>query len=673
MTTLNREQASGRIAELSSLIEYHNNLYYQEDRSEISDQEFDALLRELIDLETQFPELAKPDSPTQRVGGTITKSFPTAEHIRPMLSLANAYSIEEVQEFIDRCKKGISEDDIEFVTELKFDGVALSLHYKDGQLDYGVTRGDGVKGDVITANIKTIRSIPIIVSPNASIKNFEVRGEGYMPRDVFEKLNSEREKAGEALLANPRNTASGTLKMQDSRTVAKRKIGFFAYYLLGEDLPVQSHSEGLDLLEKLGFPVSNTFKVCKTIQEIEDYLNYWDVHRHDLPLDTDGVVIKVNSLKQQKSLGFTSKSPRWAIAYKFKAEVAKSRLLSVSYQVGRTGAVTPVANLEPVSLGGTLVKRASIHNANEIARLGLHLNDLLTIEKGGEIIPKITGVVIEERPSSAEPVIFPTHCPECGSQLTRDEGEAAYYCTNSNNCSPQIRGKIEHFIHRKAMNIENMGPETITALFNRKLVTNVSDLFFLTKEELFSIDGFKEKSVNNLLEGIEKSKAAPFSKVLFGLGIRHVGETVAEKLARHFKTLESLSKATAQEIVAVPEVGDKIAQSLLAYFSEEQNHVIINRLKEAGLNFEEEENEVIAESNQLEGKTFVVSGVFNNFSREEIEAKVISNGGKLVSGISAKVTYVLAGDKMGPSKKEKAQKLGVPIITEEDFLNMLSN
>jgi len=666
---MNIEQAKEEIIKLSDQINHHNDLYYQQDRSEISDYEFDQLLEQLILLETQFPELKSEDSPSQRVGGTITKNFETVEHSYPMLSLGNTYSEEELLDFDKRVVKGLGEDSFEYFCELKFDGVAISLTYEQGILKRAVTRGDGTRGDDITANAKTIRSIPLRLKEGKWPESFEVRGEVFMPLKEFERLNKQRKLDGEALLANPRNTTSGTLKMQDSAIVADRKLDCYLYSLLGTE--TSTHSESIKFLENWGFKISPTYKKCESIQEVLLYIEEWETKRHSLPVETDGIVIKVNSSEQQDSLGFTAKSPRWAIAYKYKAENAPTKLNSITYQVGRTGAVTPVANLEPVLLAGTTVKRASLHNANEIQRLNLHIGDTVFVEKGGEIIPKVTGVDLNLRPKSSEAVTYITNCPECQTRLIRNEGEAAHYCPNIKNCPPQIKGKIEHYIQRKAMNIDSLGERTIALLFDQGLLRKPGDLYELTYENIFNLEGFKDLSTKNLLQGIQLSKSIPFENVLFALGIRFVGQTVAEKLARHFKNIDALRAADYEELIAVPEIGERIAHSLLEYWKDQDNILHIEQLRKAGIQLEIREENISLDSEILVGKTLCVSGVFTNFSRDELKEVIKKNGGKVVSSISGKLNYLVAGENMGPSKLEKAQNLGVSIISENEFIKLI--
>jgi DNA ligase (NAD+) len=662
--------AEKRIQELSEKINHYNHEYYQNSHSEIPDFEFDQLLAELIKLEGEHPDLKKEDSPTQRVGGTINKEFASVVHKRPMLSLGNTYSEEDLTDFDNRVKKEIG-DNFEYVCELKFDGVALSLTYEKGILKTAVTRGDGVKGDDITANAKTIRTIPLKINAPNLPDEFEVRGEVFLPSEVFEAINKEKEDIGEPLLANPRNAASGTIKMQDSSVVAKRKLDCYLYSLLIDNSTVETHSDSIKLLEQWGFNVSKTYKICKNISEVMEYIHHWDKHRWDLPLSIDGIVLKVNNIRQQEALGFTAKSPKWAISYKFKAESVSTILESVSYQVGRTGSITPVANLKPVQLAGTKVKRASLHNANEIERLGLRIGDTVFVEKGGEIIPKVTGIDISKRLLHSEPIVYIKNCPECGTPLIRKEGEANHYCPNEKGCPTQIKGKIEHFIQRKAMNIEGLGPETIESLFEAGLVRNAADLYDLTFDQLMSLERFGEKSANNALKGLEKSKTIAFRYVLFAIGIRFVGSTVAEKLSSHFKNIDALMKANYEELISVNEIGERIARSVLDYFGDEENVLFVNRLRNAGLQFISEEKIVEKESDKFNGKTFVISGVFLKFSREELKEKIEANGGKIISSISAKLDYLVAGDNMGPAKLEKATKLGVKMISEEDFLKML--
>ncbi|HSI91396.1 MAG TPA: NAD-dependent DNA ligase LigA [Adhaeribacter sp.] len=682
---MTEQQAADRIKELTRLINHYNFQYYQHSISEVSDYEFDMLLEELMKLETEFPDLRAINSPSQRVGGTVTKTFPTVYHQYPMLSLGNTYSEEELREFDARVVK-VLEGDFEYVCELKFDGVALSLTYENGELLRGVTRGDGTRGDDITANVRTIKNIPLHLQGAGFPDKMEVRGEVFMPFQVFEQLNKEREDIGEALLANPRNAASGTLKMQDSAVVAKRSLSCYVYGLLGENLPFESHSEALEALHKWGFDVSQTWRKCKNIDEVLAYINEWESKRFDLPIGTDGIVVKVNSFAQQEELGYTAKSPRWAIAYKYKAMSAATPLLGIKYQVGRTGAVTPVALLKPVQLAGTTVKRASLHNANEIMRLDLHEGDTVFVEKGGEIIPKITGVDVGKRPENSLPITYTGHCPACESPLVRAEGEANFYCPNEDGCPPQIKGKLEHYISRKALNIESLGEGKIELLFDRGLVRTPDQFYDLKYEDLFGLEkvfedeetgkvrkvSFREKTVENILKAIEGSKEVPFDRVLFGLGIRFVGNTVAKKLAEHFRTIDNLRQATLEELVSVPEIGDRIAFSVQHYFSKPEHVEMIEKMREKGLQFSlAEKTQTGPTSEKLSPHTFVISGVFSQFSRDELQGLITRNGGKVVSSISKKLSYLVAGDKMGPAKLEKATTLGVKIISEEEFLKMI--
>lgn len=654
-----------RIDELVAIINHHNHQYYQESGSDISDREFDRLLEELTELETNYPEFKREDSPTQRVGGTITKNFETVAHRYKMLSLSNTYSKEDLLEFDERIKKSF--DQYEYTCELKYDGVAVSVTYENGILKMAATRGDGTKGDNITTNVKTIRTMPLSVD-HPDLKDFEARGEIFLPTKEFERINLERKTKGEEPLANPRNSASGTVKMQDSSVVASRKLDCYIYSFISDQTKVNSHYEALQTLKKAGFNVPESFEICQDIHAVWDFIERWREKRHLLPLDTDGIVIKINHYDQQKSLGNTAKSPRWAIAYKYETESATTRLETVTYQVGRTGAITPVANLSPVSLAGTTVKRASLHNANEMQRLDLHHGDTVYVEKGGEIIPKVTGVDLSLRNKNARPIVYLNQCPECQTDLVRKEGEAVHYCPNELGCPPQIKGKMEHFISRKALDISGMGPETIEALYSDGFIRDFGDFYSLTYEQLINLDRFADKSVTNLLTGLEESKKIPFERVLFGLGIRYVGSTVAEKLAQHFITIENLMEASHQTLCDVPEIGERIAESVVEYFENEQNRNLINRLKNAGLQLETEVRELASKS--LIDQTFVVSGVFSTFSRDELKAHIKNNGGKVVSSISAKLDYLVAGDKMGPAKLEKANKLGVKIISEDEYIKL---
>jgi DNA ligase (NAD+) len=664
------EQALKEIQALTEKINYHNDLYYQKSKTEISDYDFDQLLAKLISLEQEFPQLKFPDSPTQRVGGTVTKEFETVYHKYPMLSLGNTYSQQELEDFDGRVSRGLDGDSYEYFCELKFDGVSISLIYEDGILVRGVTRGDGVRGDDVTANVRTIRDIPLKIKNQKKLPaSFEVRGEVFMPKEVFAQLNKDREDIGEERYANARNTTSGTLKMQDSKEVARRKLSCYVYSLLGTE--TKTHEESIHNLETWGFNVSQTYKKCENISEVLTYINAWEQKRLTLPLETDGVVIKINSHEQQSNLGFTAKSPRWAISYKYKAESLSTKLNGITYQVGRTGAITPVAELEPILLAGTTVKRASLHNANEILRLDLRVGDFVFVEKGGEIIPKVTAVDLTKRKADTKPVVYINKCPECGTELIRQEGEAAHYCPNVTGCPPQITGRIEHFIQRKAMDINSLGERTIAQLHALGLVKSPADLYDLKREDVLKLEGFKDLSTKNLLAGIANSKEVPFESVLFAIGIRYVGKTVAEKLAHHFKNIDNLAKANYEELVNAPEVGEKIAQSVVNFFALEENRKEIERLKKAGLQFESTKKEPEKESDVLSSKSFVISGVFKNYEREQLQDIIIKNGGRVLSSVSGKLDYLVAGENMGPSKREKAEKLGVKIISEEDFENLL--
>jgi DNA ligase (NAD+) len=665
------QDAQKRITELTEKINYYNQKYYQEHISEISDYEFDMLLAELIRLENEFPQFRAEDTPTQRIGGTITKEFPTVKHTYPMLSLANTYTEAEVKDFDERVKRFLNTSEpIEYVCELKFDGVSISLIYENGIFKQAITRGDGVQGDDVTPNIKTIRTLPLKIKANVP-NRFEVRGEIFISKEQFEKLNQEREDIGETLFANPRNTASGTIKLQDSAEVARRGLDAYLYFVLGENLPFQTHYEALQALEQWGFQVSKTYRLCRNIEEVLAYLHEWEHKRHHLPVETDGVVVKVNSFALQNELGTTAKSPRWAIAYKYKAETASTILESITYQVGRTGAITPVAELKPVQLAGTIVKRASLHNANEIERLGLRIGDTVFVEKGGEIIPKVTGIDLSKRPADSVPLQYIKHCPECATPLIRKEGEAVHYCPNEKGCPPQIKGKIEHFVQRKAMDISSLGEKIIEQLYQAGLIHNIADLYDLRIEELLPLERMGEKLATKILNNIEESKKVPFERVLFALGIRFVGATVAQKLAEYFGNLEKLQNATLVELLQVPEIGEKIAKSVLAYFQDADNLQIIERLQKAGLQFEMKNALKELKSEKLNGLNFVISGVFEQFSREGLKDEIEKNGGKVLSGISSKVNFLVAGNEAGPSKLEKAQKLGVKVISEQEFLELL--
>ena len=664
-----------RILALTEQLHHFNHQYYQLDISEISDQAFDQLLAELQQLETEYPNLALPNSPTRRVGGTITKQFPTAEHRYPMLSLGNTYSEDDLREFDDRVQKGLEGAPYAYVCELKIDGVAMSLRYEHGQLTQGVTRGDGTRGDVVTANVRTIKTLPLALRTGSDQpQDFEVRGEVFLPLPVFEELNAEREQNGEPLLANPRNAASGTLKLQNSAQVAARKLRFYAYSLLTPGRHFTSHSAALEALTRYGLPVSDTWRRASTIEEVLDFVHLWAKKRFDLPVATDGIVIKVDNLRQQDQLGYTAKSPRWAIAYKYPAEAGRTRLLAVEYNVGRTGAVTPVAILAPVPLAGTVVKRATLHNAQQIAALDLRVGDLVLVEKGGEIIPKVTGAVLAERPATAVPIVYPTTCPACGTALVRAQGEVHIRCPNERSCPPQLKARLEHYVSRKALNIDGLGAETVGRFFDLNLLRTVADIYTLParRAELVTLERMGEKSIDNLLAGIEKSKAAPFDKVLFGLGIRHVGETVARKLAAHYRSVENLAAAPAAEMAAVPEVGGIIAEAAAAWFRQPESQQLLEQLRVAGVQLALVGEAPAPASDRLAGKNFVLSGVFEHHSREELQRLIEAHGGKISGSISKKLSYLVAGENMGPAKREKALALKVPIIAETDLLNLLA-
>lgn len=658
-----------RIDQLREELHTHNHNYYVLNAPVITDQEFDHLMRELQDLEAKHPEHFDPNSPSVRVGSDLNKNFKQVEHKYPMLSLGNTYSQAEVTEFYDRVSKSLNED-FEICCEMKFDGTSISITYEHGKLVQAVTRGDGVRGDDVTDNVKTIRTIPLILHGDYP-DSFEMRGEILMPWDVFEELNRERELREEPLFANPRNAASGTLKSQNSAVVASRKLDAYLYYMLGENLPHDGHYENLMEAEKWGFKISHITQKVHSLQEIFDFINYWDVERKNLPVATDGIVLKVNSLRQQRNLGYTAKSPRWAIAYKFQAERALTRLNKVTYQVGRTGAVTPVANLDPVQLSGTTVRRASLHNADIIASLDLHIGDMVYVEKGGEIIPKITGVDIDSRSADAEKVEFITHCPECGSKLIRYEDEAAFYCPNETGCPPQIKGKIEHFISRRAMNIEGLGPETVDQFYQEGLIHNVADLYSLSADDICRLDRMGEKSADNIIQGIARSKEVPYERVLFALGIRFVGETVAKKVSKAFRSIDALAAANLDALIHVDEIGLKIAQSIISYFADEKNRELVERLRSAGLKLEADVEDLSEHTDILQGKSIVISGVFSRHSRDEYKELIEKHGGKNVGSISKKTSFILAGDNMGPSKLEKARSLGIAIIDENEFLSMI--
>lgn len=659
-----------RILQLRKELHEHNYKYYVLNQPEISDQEFDFMVKELQELEARHEDMFDPNSPTQRVGSDINQEFTQVTHKYPMLSLANTYSQEEVADFYSSVKKGLNGEDFEICCELKYDGLSISLTYEDGKLVRGVTRGDGVHGDDVTANVKTIRSIPLVLKDGDWPKEFEIRGEILMPWNVFERLNQEREAAEEPLFANPRNAASGTLKSQNSALVASRNLDAYLYYLLGDELPGDGHYENLEKAREWGFKISEGMRKVKTLQEIYDFIDYWDTERKNLPVATDGIVLKVNSLRQQRALGYTAKNPRWAIAYKFKAERACTRLNEVTFQVGRTGAVTPVANMEPVQLAGTTVRRATLNNEDFIRSLDLHIGDYVYVEKGGEIIPKIVGVDIEQRPIIAQPVTFITHCPECGAKLVRYEGEAAYYCPNDAGCPPQIKGRIEHFISRKAMNIDSIGPETVDDFYRHGLVRNVADLYDIEVQQVNG-DGSRQKSAEKIVNGIEASKQVPFERVVFALGIRFVGETTARLLARHFKTIDALAAASLQDLLEVEGVGEVIAKSVMTYFRNPVTMQIVERLRGYGLQMALSEEQMSSATDKLAGKSIVISGVFAHHSRDEYKQMIEQNGGKNVGSISGKTSFILAGENMGPAKLQKAEKLGIQIVDEETFLKMI--
>ena len=697
-----------RILKLRELLHGYNRDYYVLNRPVVSDMEFDMMMHELQDLEARHPELYDPNSPTRRVGSDLSQDFKHVMHKYPMLSLANTYNEAEVADWYESVKKGLGGEDFEVCCEMKYDGLSISLTYRDGRLVQAVTRGDGVQGDDVTENVKTIRTIPLVLSdemkneelrmkneslpidgnndntgtaaanssffiPHSSFsREFEIRGEILMPWNVFEQLNAEREAAEEPLFANPRNAASGTLKSLSSAVVAKRRLDAYLYYMPGDNVPCDGHYENLMVAKELGFKISEGMQKVKTLQEIYDFINYWDTERKNLPVATDGIVLKVNSIRQQRALGYTAKSPRWAIAYKFKAERACTRLNSVSFQVGRTGAVTPVANMEPVQLAGTTVKRATLNNEDFIRSLDLHVGDYVYVEKGGEIIPKIVGVDIEQRPLVAHPVTFVRRCPECGTPLVRYEGEAAYYCPNDAGCPPQIKGRIEHFISRKAMNIDSIGPETVDGYYRQGLIKNVADLYDIEVQQING-DGNRQKSAQKVVAGIDRSKSVPFERVVFALGIRFVGETSAKLLARHFKNIDALMSATANELMEVEGIGEVMAKSILAYFADPVNMEIVERLRGYGLQMSLSEEQMSSVSDRLSGKSIVISGVFAHHSRDEYKLLIEQNGGKNVGSISKKTSFILAGENMGPAKLEKAGKLGIPIVNEEEFLGMIAD
>ncbi len=671
---MEKEVAKHRIEELSEQLRTHNYSYYVLSEPSISDYDFDMLLEELQKLEDDFPAYAFEDSPTKRVGGTVTKNFDTVKHKYRMLSLGNSYSKEDIEDFETRIKK-LVENELEYICELKYDGVAIGITYKNGKLVQAVTRGDGVQGDDITANVKTIRSIPLQLKGNDYPDEFEIRGEIFFPKDVFESLNKEREEIGEDLYANARNTASGTLKMQDSGIVAQRKLDCYLYFVLGENLPFETHYDSIQKAGEWGFKIPTEkpkyIRKCQSIDEIFEFINYWDTERNNLNFEIDGVVIKVNNYARQEEIGFTAKSPKWAIAYKFKAEKVSTKLLEITYQVGRTGAITPVANLEPVLLAGTTVKRASLHNADQIEKIDVRVNDTVFVEKGGEIIPKIVGVEAKQRDIFSEPTVYINTCPECETELVRKEGDAKHYCPNEWGCPPQIKGKMQHFISRKAMNIDGLGEETIDLLHEQGLATTIADLYELNFDQLFELESFKEKKSQNIIDGLIASKQIPFERVLYGIGIRYVGETVAKKLARQFKNIDNIINASLEELIAADEIGDKIAESIIHFFSIEGNVELVNRLRNHGLQFELSEDQLANATTKLEGLIFVVSGVFSKFSRDELKNSIEQNGGKVSSSISKKTSYIVAGENMGPSKLAKAEKLEVTIISEDRFLELI--
>ena len=659
-----------RIVELRQQLHQHNIHYYVENQPVISDQDFDYMMHELESLEKAHPEMYDPNSPTQRVGSDLMGGFQSVAHRYPMLSLANTYNQQEVADWYDSVKRGLEGEDFEVCCEMKYDGLSISLTYEDGRLVRAVTRGDGVRGDDVTANVRTIRSIPLVLTGSAYPASFEIRGEILMPWDVFNHLNAEREKAEEPLFANPRNAASGTLKSLSSALVASRKLDAYLYYIIGEELPSTGHYENLEKASQWGFKISKGMKKVHSLDEIYDFIDYWDTERKNLPVATDGIVLKVNSLRQQRALGFTAKSPRWAIAYKFKAERERTRLINVTFQVGRTGAVTPVANMEPVQLAGTTVKRATLNNEDFIRSFDLHIGDYVYVEKGGEIIPKIVGVDLDSRQADATRVEFIKCCPECGTPLVRYEGEAVHYCPNDDGCPPQIKGRIEHFISRRAMNIDSLGPETIDEYYRRGIIKNIADLYDIDVQQING-DGSREKSARKIVEGIAASREVPFERVVFALGIRLVGETSAKTLARHFKDIDRLQAATLDELTHIDGIGEIMAKSVISYFQNDENATIVRRLKEYGLRMSLSEEQLAGHTDRLKGLTIVISGVFQRHSRDEYKTLIEQHGGKNTGSISAKTSYLLAGDNMGPAKLQKAEKLGVKIINEQQFLEMI--
>ena len=660
------------ITSLREEINLHNHKYYVLDKPTISDYEFDLKLKELQDLESKHPEYFDENSPTQRVGGAITKNFKTVVHDYRMYSLDNSYSKEDLIDWENRIQKVLGNVVIDYTCELKYDGASISITYENGKLKRAVTRGDGFQGDDVTANIKTIKSIPLQLNGRNYPEKFDIRGEIILPFEGFEKMNQELIEIGETPYSNPRNTASGSLKLQDSTEVAKRPLDCLLYFLIGNNLPFNTQFDGLETAREWGFKVPKEARLAHTLDQVFEYINYWDIHRHNLPYETDGVVVKVNRFQYQEELGYTAKSPRWAMAYKFKSEQVSTKLSSISYQVGRTGAITPVANLEPVQLAGTIVKRASLHNADQIEKLDIRIGDTVFVEKGGEIIPKIIAVDLSKRQDNSTPTKYITHCPECNTELVRTDGEANHYCPNFYGCPPQIIGRIQHFISRKAMDIEGLGGETVALLFNNGLVHNYADLYELTVEQILPLERMAKKSAENLVKGVEKSKSIPFENVLFALGIRYVGETVAKKLARHYKNIDALSRATVMDLILVDEIGDRIAQSVIDFFDNQENRVTIERLKQQGVQFEIVEKVNLNATNKLSGKIFVVSGVFSKFSRDDLKQTIEDNGGKVGSSISTKTDYVVAGENMGPAKLEKANQLKIPIISEDDFIQLVN-
>lgn len=667
---MDSQKALERIRFLRNELNRHNYLYYVKAQPEISDYDYDQLLRELIDLEKQFPEFDDPNSPSRRVGSDISQEFVQVRHKYPMLSLANAYSFSELTDFDNRIRKALPEP-FQYVCELKFDGVAIGLTYRNGRLVQAVTRGDGTMGDDVTVNVRTIRTIPLELHGADFPEEFEIRGEIFMPRNVFDEINSEREDIGETPFANPRNAAAGTLKLLNSAEVARRKLDCTLYYLLGENLPADNHYENMLKAKEWGFKVSEHMTLCKNLTEVQHFIEHWDKARKKLPFDTDGVVIKINSYRQQNLLGLTAKTPRWAVAFKYKPERVSTELLSVDFQVGRTGAVTPVANLKPVKLAGTTVKRASLHNADQIQLLDIRVGDWVFVEKGGEIIPKIVGVDQSKRSLFSKPIDFPGACPECGTPLVRPEGEARHFCPNQYGCPPQIKGRIEHFISRKALNIDGLGEETVALLFDNNLIRDAADLYSLTREQLLALDRFADKSADNAIMSIEKSKSVPFPRVLFGIGIRYVGETTAKKLAQHFGSIDAIATATVEQLVEVEDVGDRIALSIIEFFSDERNRMLIDKLKAAGVQMAVSSADTSLLSDRLKGMSIVISGTFSRVSRDELKELIARHGGKNVSSISASTSLLIAGENMGPAKLEKATKLGIKIIDEEEFFRII--